>query len=130
MMIRVDSGAAGRLAPWSLGAGVADTNDQDLRPQGLEVMPLFQVGLELADKLFLDVQHSSADLAHSMVVIAARELVVRGALIEVRGVDRARRCQGLERSIHSAAWKSRLVFVYLALEALTASGSVYAAHLD
>src|SRR5216683_6033874 len=122
MVIRVDGGAAGCLAPWSLGAGVADTDDQDLRPQGLEVMPLFQVGLELADHLFLDVQHSPADLAHRMVVIAGGELVVGGALIEVRGVDRARCREGIERSIHSAAWKSRLVFVYLGRDLL--SGAV------
>src|SRR6202158_2605097 len=86
MVVRVDRGAAGRLATRILGAGVAHPHDQDLRSQRLEMVSFLQMSLELAHELFLDVQHSPANLADRVVVIATGQLVVRRALIEVRGV--------------------------------------------
>src|ERR1700682_4929883 len=98
MEIRVDGSAARRLAAGRARARIADPDDQDLRPHRLEVMTFLEVSLQLADQLFLDVQHPSAHLADRMVMVAARELVVRGALPEVSRVDRAGCSESLQRS--------------------------------
>src|SRR5471032_2844188 len=76
-------------------------------------MALFQVSLELTHELFLDVQHSAAHLADRMVMITAGELVVGGALTEVRGVDGARCCESFQRSVDGAPRETRLALVKL-----------------
>src|SRR5438045_6721695 len=78
---------------------VADPDHQDLCPHGPEAVALFEVSLELAHELFLYVQHPAAYLAHRVVMVAARELVMRRPLAEVRGVHRAGSGQRLERPI-------------------------------
>ena len=67
---------------------VADPDDQDLGPHGLESMTFFEVRLELLHQLFLDVHDAPAHLADGVMVVAARELIVRRTLAEVRGVYR------------------------------------------
>src|SRR5438132_11696329 len=85
----------------------ADTDHEHLGADGLEPVPFLEVCLELMHELLLDVHHASADLAHRVMVVAARELVMRRAVTEMRRVDRARRGQRVEGSIDGAAWKSR-----------------------
>jgi hypothetical protein len=52
-------------------------------------MALFEVFFELVDQLFLDVHDAAANLADRVMMIAARELVVRRSVTEMRGVHGA-----------------------------------------
>src|ERR1700674_260221 len=99
MKIRIDGAPAFRSASGRPGARIADANDKHLRPQRLEVVTLGKMSLQRADQLFLDVQHSSANLADRVMVITAGELVVDRTFAEVRGVHRARRREGIKRSV-------------------------------
>jgi hypothetical protein len=69
-------------------AGVADANDQDLGAHRPEVVQVLKVRLERVHELFLDVQHASAHLADSVVVVSAGELVMRRTIAKVGGVYR------------------------------------------
>jgi len=42
---------------------------------------LLEVTFDRRDEVLLDMQHAAAHLAHGMVVLAAGQLVVRGALL-------------------------------------------------
>src|SRR5579864_3634881 len=79
-------------------------------------MAFLQVLFELADELLLDVEHASADLADRVLVVAARQLVVRRTFTEVRGIHRPRRRQRFQRAIDGAALESRLGFVQLSCD--------------
>src|SRR5207237_4355871 len=92
-MVRVDHPAARGMRHRVARAIVADTDHEHLRADGLEPVPFLEVRLELMHELLLDVHHASADLAHRVMVVAARELVMRRAVTEMRRVDRARRGQ-------------------------------------
>jgi len=61
----------------------------DKAASGSEVMAFFEMFLERVNELFLDGHHAAANLAHSVRMVAARELVVRRSFTEVRGVDGA-----------------------------------------
>ena len=63
---------------------------------------------ELGHELFLDVHHASANLAHRVMVVAARQLVMRRTITEVRRVHRTRGGERLEGSIDGAPRKCRL----------------------
>src|SRR5436190_4395933 len=88
-VVRVDHAAAGRVRRRVARAIVADADDQDLGPHGLESMPFFEVRLELFHQLLLDVHDATAHLADGVMVVAARELIVRWTLAEVCRVHRA-----------------------------------------
>jgi len=70
-------------------ACIANSDHKDFRAYRPEVMALLEMFLQRMDKLLLDVHHSAAYLAHRVVMIAARQLVVRRTVAEVRGIDRA-----------------------------------------
>jgi hypothetical protein len=70
-------------------ACIANPNDEDFGAHRPEAMGLLEVAFERVHELLLDVKDASANLAHSMVVIATGELVVSGPLAKVRGVNRA-----------------------------------------
>jgi hypothetical protein len=57
-------------------------------------MRVFEVALERADELLLDVKHPAANLANGVVVVAAGELVVSGTIAQVSGINRARCGEG------------------------------------
>src|SRR5438270_840959 len=107
-VVRIDDAAPGRRPRGIPGAIVADADDQDLSAHGLEPVAALQVRLEVVHDLLLDVHHATADLAHSAVMVAARELVVRRPLAEVGGVYRAGGRQRLDRAVHGAARKAGL----------------------
>src|SRR5205823_3520697 len=85
---------------------VADPDHQHLGPYWPESVALLEVGFELAHELFLYMQHPSAHLAHRVVVVAARKLVMSRPLTQVRRVHRAGSGQGLQRPIDGAARKT------------------------
>src|SRR6266508_2560293 len=104
-VVRVDHTAARGMGHRAARAIVADPDHEHLRPQGLESMAFLEVRLELVDELFLDVHDTAADLADRVMVIAARQLIVRRAIAQVRRVNGARRRQRFERPVHRAARK-------------------------
>ena len=79
---------AGGLTTRIARARIANADDQDLGAHRPETMCLFEVVLEGVHKLFLDVQHASANLADRMVVVAGGELIVSGSFAEMRGINR------------------------------------------
>src|SRR5437879_13550054 len=87
-MVRVDHPAARGMRHRVARAIVADTDHEHLGAYGLEPVTLLEVSLELMHELLLDVHHASADLAHRVMVVAARERVMRRAATEVRCEDR------------------------------------------
>src|SRR6266851_5035469 len=88
-VVRVDDAMATRcVRRWIPRAIVADSDDQHLSAHGLETVSFLEVVLELADELLLDVHDAAADLADRVMMVAARELVVRRPLTEVGGVHR------------------------------------------
>src|SRR5438477_7120553 len=112
-VVRVDHPAPRGMRHRVARAIVADTDHEHLGADGLEPVPFLEVVRALMHELLLDVHHASADLAHRVMVVAARELVMRRAVTEMRRVDRARRGQRVEGSIDGAAWRSRPVLVQL-----------------
>src|SRR5207244_9191918 len=84
-------------------AGLADTDDHDLRPQRLEAVALLEVLLELGDQLCLDVQDAAARLADRVLMSLGRDLVVDGPIPEPDRVQRAGRGQRLQRAVDGAA---------------------------
>src|SRR5476651_1789556 len=104
---------AGRLPTGIARARIANPDDQDFGAHRTEAVRLFEVALERVDELLLDVQHTTANLAHGVVVIAAGELVVSRPLAQVRGVNRPRRGERFERPIHGAARESGFRLVQL-----------------
>src|SRR5256885_8242013 len=75
-VVRVDHAAARRMRRRVTRAIVADPDDEDLSPHRFESMSLLEVRLELVHQLFLDMHDAPANLAHSVMVVPARELVV------------------------------------------------------
>lgn len=61
------------------GAGVADSDHQDLRSQGLEPVALLEVLLQLLEQRVLEMEDALTDLADGVLVVLARDLVVGGA---------------------------------------------------
>src|SRR6478736_7350499 len=86
-------------------ACIANSDDENFGAHGPEAMRLLEVVLERVHELLLDVQDASANLANSVVVVAAGELIVSRTLAEVGGVDRARSGERFERPVNSAARK-------------------------
>src|SRR5438445_482221 len=95
-VVRVDHPAARCMRRRVARAIVADADHEHLGADRLEPMTLLEMRLELVHELLLDVHHPTADLAHRVMVIAARQLVVCRALTQVRRVNAARRRQRLE----------------------------------
>ena len=87
MVVRVDDAAPRPVRRWVAGAVVADTDDQHLSPNRLETMALLEVIFELVDQRFLDVHHPAANLTNRVVVVAARQLVMRRSVSEVRCIN-------------------------------------------
>ena len=58
------------LSTWRPRARLANTYDQHLCVQRLEPMQLFEVRLELGDHRLFDVEHSAAQLADGVMVVA------------------------------------------------------------
>src|SRR5689334_642413 len=107
-VVRVDRAVAARGVRRRIPrAIVADSNDQHLGAHRLETVSLLKVVLVIGDELLLDVLDAAADLAYRVMMVTARQLVVRRALPEVSGVHRPRSRQRLERAIDRAARKSR-----------------------
>src|SRR5579859_8045686 len=96
------------LAARRFGAGLAHPDDQHLGARGLEVVLVLEVTFEVGDQVLLDVHHPAADRADRVMVVAACELVMRGALAQVRGVQRTRSGQRLEPAVDGAARERRL----------------------
>ena len=86
----------------------AYADDQDLGPNGPEVMQLFQVVLQLVDQLVLDMEHSFADLAERVLVLLAGELVVHGAAAQADRMHRARGGEGFESAVDRAPRQRRI----------------------
>jgi hypothetical protein len=76
------------LVAWRARACIANADHEDLRPHRLEMVEVLEVALEGIHELLLDVEHSSAYLAHGVVVVTAGELVVSRTLAQVCGVNR------------------------------------------
>jgi hypothetical protein len=79
-VVRVDHPATRRGGRRVARAIVADADDEDHRSHGFEAVTFLEVLLQLVHELFLDVHHAAANLAHRMVMLTARELVVRRAI--------------------------------------------------
>src|SRR5947208_357776 len=112
-VVRVDHPAARCMRRRVARATVADPDHEHLGADRLEPMTLLEMRLELVHQLLLDVHHPTADLAHRVMVIAARQLVVCRALTQVRRVNGARRGQRLECPIDRAARECRPCLVQL-----------------
>src|SRR5712692_5021612 len=82
--------APGGLAARRSRARLADSDHQHLGVHRLEPMAVLEVPLQLAHQCLFDVQDAAAKLADSVMMIAARELVVSRAVAEVRRVHRSR----------------------------------------
>jgi hypothetical protein len=78
---------ASGLVPGVARARIADADDQHLGAHRLETVQVLEVAFERVDELLLDVEHAAANLAHSMVVIPGRELVVGRALTKVGRIN-------------------------------------------
>src|SRR5579864_1485240 len=107
-----------RSAPCLMRRGVAralvaDSDHEHLGVHWLEPVALGEVLFQRADQLFLDVQNATAHLAHGVVMIAARQLVVSRTLAQVGRVDAARGGECLECPINGAARETGLGSVEL-----------------
>src|SRR5713226_4167122 len=109
-------------------AGITNSDHEHSSARGLEVVTFFEVALEVGDQLLLDVQHTSAELTHGVMVVGGGEFVVRRPLPEMRGIDGTGRRERLQRSIYGAAWKSRPGLVKLGRDLV--SGAVTAQPQD
>src|SRR5207249_9434277 len=82
-VVRVDHPTARRMGRRVSQAIVADPNDEDLSAHRLESVSFFEMRLELVHELFLNVHDPAAHLAHGVMVVAARQLVVSRSFTEV-----------------------------------------------
>src|SRR2546423_1165381 len=64
-------------------AFVAYAHDKHLGAYRLEAVSLLEVRFQLGDQLLLDVHHPSANLTNGVVMVAARKLVMGGAVAQV-----------------------------------------------
>src|SRR5712691_4875210 len=93
--------AADGLSAWRPRARLTHPDHQHLGVQRLESMDALEVGFQRADELLLDVQNAATQLAHGVVMVAGRELVVGRSVAEVRGINGTGSRQCFERSVRS-----------------------------